>query len=272
MTSPLETVHVAASHATLGYRVQGGGPSVLLIRPLGGTMRLWGAFREQLALRYRVVTFDLRGSGHSMGGLHLGITTRDLACDALAVLDASQTDVAHVFGISLGGMVATWLAALAPERIGRLCLAAAPLRGWELRHADTRRELSLAACFLRSDTEVRLVHRVLSPEYRNAHPCRVDAIERVVRSQPSSRLALLGHALAAARHDARGAAPSIEAETLVLAGGHDRIAGIEAPRALAEAIQARFEVMSEMGHDLTLEAPVRTAARVAGYFDEPPHL
>ena len=54
----------------------------------------------------------------------------------------------------------------------------------------------------------------------------------------------------------------------MLAGDHDALLGTEAPRALAAAIPgAELAIVAESGHDLTLEQPVATAARVAAFFD-----
>ena len=47
----------------------------------------------------------------------------DLAADALAVLDAARAARAHWCGVSLGGMVAMWVAAHHPERVQRLVRA-----------------------------------------------------------------------------------------------------------------------------------------------------
>ena len=49
-------------------------------------------------------------------------TTADLAADAAAVLDVIGWHSAHVFGISLGGMVAQELALTSPERVRALVL------------------------------------------------------------------------------------------------------------------------------------------------------
>jgi 3-oxoadipate enol-lactonase len=74
----------------------------------------------------------------------------------------------------------------------------------------------------------------------------------------------LRHALAAIRHDARSVLGRIEAPTLVLAGDEDGMLGVEAPQELARGIpNATFETIREAGHDVTLEQPSVTAARVA---------
>ncbi len=237
---------------------------VLLIRPLGGSMALWGPFRARLAETHGIIAYDHQGSGYSTAAPAF-ITTKSLARDALSLLDDLGVGRAHVFGISLGGMVATWLAILAPERVNRLCVAAAPARGLAFSRAGLARGVSLAACLVRprSRIEASLVDRILSREFRDGHARELREIERLADAEPTSRLALGKLALAAALHDARASLARISAPTLVLAGEHDTLLGGAAPRALAAAIRgARFEIIAGAGHDLTLEQPEATAAIV----------
>ncbi|MCE9573105.1 MAG: alpha/beta hydrolase [Deltaproteobacteria bacterium] len=256
----------------LAFEIDGcahGGTPLLLIRPLGGSMALWGRFRARLAEERQVIAFDLRGSGHSSPD-PAWVTTAGLAKDSLHLLDHLDVMRVDVFGISLGAMAATWLAILAPGRVGKLCLASAPARGLALTRGGLRRELALAACFARraDDVEVAVVDRILSSGFRTEHPDEVRDIERRVRAAPATRTALLKHALAGVLHDARRELAQIDAPTLVLAGERDALLGTAAPRALAAAIpRATFEVVSGAGHDLTLEQPIATATRVAGFLD-----
>ncbi len=255
----------------IAYEICGqshGGIPVLLICPLGGSMALWGTFRELLSEDLRVISFDLRGTGHSSPD-PAWVSTRSLARDGLRVLAQLGVERAHVFGISLGGMTATWLAILAPARVARLCLASAPARGLELSRAGLRRELALAACFARprDEVEASLVDRILSPRFREHHPDEVRGIERCLRARPASRVALFKHALAAMLHDARGELGHIRAPTLVLAGEDDALLGTEAPRALAAGIpRSTFEIVADSGHDLALEQPLVTGTRVSQFF------
>ncbi|MEO7328541.1 MAG: alpha/beta fold hydrolase [Minicystis sp.] len=256
----------------IAYQVRGrvhGGTPILLIRPLGGSMALWGSFRTLLAEHHHVISFDHRGSGHSSAAPPW-VTTRGLARDARLVLDRVSVPRAHVFGISLGGMAATWLALLAPDRVARLCLASTPLRGLALTHSSLRRDLALFLSFARPlpEVEAHLVDRILSRRFRADHPEDVRRIERALEAEPATRTALLRHALAGLLHDARRDAHRIAVPTLVLVGEEDALLGIDAPRALAAAIPgAVFEIVGAAGHDLTLEQPLATATRVARFFD-----
>jgi pimeloyl-ACP methyl ester carboxylesterase len=117
--------------------------------------------------------------------------------------------------------------------------------------------------------EPHLVARILSRRFREGHPEEVRRIERTVRAEPSTRTALIKHAVAGLLHDARRELCRIQAPTLVLAGESDHLLGVEPPRALAATIPgAVFEILAASGHDVTLEQPIAAATRVARFFVE----
>jgi 3-oxoadipate enol-lactonase len=241
-------------------------PAILLIRPLGGSASLWGEFAGALERELRVVTFDALGSGRSSGWAR--VSTAALAADARAVLDARGIHKASLFGISLGGMVATRFAIDSPFRLASLVLASTAASGFAFERAGVRRASRFARCLARSrsETERCVVLRVLSHEFRAAHPVEAARIATVAAQTPSPRRTLVAHALAALRHDARAQLESIRAPTLVLAGDRDHLLGPDAGLALARGIAgATRMVIAGSGHDLTLERPVETAARVLAF-------
>tara|TARA_B100001123_G_scaffold443673_1_gene590306 strand:+ start:8156 stop:8941 length:786 start_codon:yes stop_codon:yes gene_type:complete len=97
-------------------------PPLLLLNSLGTTTDLWKQQVDQLTPLFRVIRCDTRGHGlsDSPPGPY---TLERLGRDALAVLAAANAPRAHVCGISLGGMVALWLAANAQERVDRVIAA-----------------------------------------------------------------------------------------------------------------------------------------------------
>ena len=109
---------------SLHYESTGAGAAVLLVMGLGMNATGWWRTVPVLAAAgLRVLTFDNRGVGRSARPLG-PYTTAVMADDAVAVLDAVGVQRAHVYGISLGGMIAQEIALRHPDRIARLVLGA----------------------------------------------------------------------------------------------------------------------------------------------------
>jgi len=107
--------------ARIYWDEQGQGASVLLIMGLGYTSHMWYRIRPVLAARYRTIALDNRGVGRSdvpAGPYSIAL----MASDAAAVLDAAEIESAHVFGVSMGGMIAQEFALQYPSRVRSLML------------------------------------------------------------------------------------------------------------------------------------------------------
>ena len=90
---------------SLHWESTGTGEPVLMITGLGLSGGAWWRTVPVLSRSLRVITFDNRGVGRSRARLH-SYTTEAMADDAASVLDAAGIERAHVYGFSLGGMVA----------------------------------------------------------------------------------------------------------------------------------------------------------------------
>lgn len=227
---------------------------ILLLRPLGGSTLSWGPFEDALDARLRVITFDPKARA----------TTRAMARDAIGVLDDLGVARAHVFGISLGGMVATWLAIDYASRVDRLVLVSTLPKGTMLRRDMALRALSIARCLARppAQAEACLATRILSSRFRREHPREVERIRAAAMQRPASHRALLTMLAAAARHDATSRLREISAPTLVVAGELDPILSRASQRMLAHVPHARFELARGVGHDVSVEAPEWLAEQV----------
>ncbi len=96
-------------------------PSIVLIRGLGTQMIEWGdAFIAALVTAgLQVLIFDNRDVGES-SKLSEQYALTDMAADVVGIMTALDIGRAHIFGISLGGMVAQLVGYLYPEKV--LCL------------------------------------------------------------------------------------------------------------------------------------------------------
>jgi 3-oxoadipate enol-lactonase len=111
-----------AGEVELSYERAGSGPPLLAIMGMSGSRLSWGEpFLGSLRESFEVIAYDHRGVGES-SRMEGPFTIADLARDATGLLDALELDSAHVFGISMGGMVAQELALAHPERIRTLAL------------------------------------------------------------------------------------------------------------------------------------------------------
>jgi len=108
----------------LRYAVGGDGPPLVLVHGLGGTIENWRALAPELATRHLVVVLDLPGHGRSPR-LAGRAALDDFAEAALAVAAEESAVPAVWIGHSLGGLVALRAAALQPEAVRGLVLAAA---------------------------------------------------------------------------------------------------------------------------------------------------
>jgi len=107
--------------ARLYWDEQGQDDPLLLIMGLGWASPMWHRSRPALSARYRTIALDNRGVGRSdvpPGPYPIAL----MASDAVAVLDAAGIEKAHVFGVSMGGMIAQEFALQYPHRVRSLVL------------------------------------------------------------------------------------------------------------------------------------------------------
>jgi pimeloyl-ACP methyl ester carboxylesterase len=112
---------------TLAYGDVGAGPPVVLIHGWGAAGSEWQEFGwvSLLAHRHRLLTPDVRGHGRSDKPHEPAAYRMDaLARDVVDLLEDAGLPTAVLFGYSMGGAIALWTAALAPDRVERLVVGA----------------------------------------------------------------------------------------------------------------------------------------------------
>jgi pimeloyl-ACP methyl ester carboxylesterase len=117
---PNESGYVERDGIRVYYEVYGAGEPTVLLLPTWSIIhsRHWKMQIPYLARHCRVVTFDPRGNGRSDRPQDAAAyDEREFAADALAVMDATETERAVIVGFSLGGQCGLLLAAEHPERV-----------------------------------------------------------------------------------------------------------------------------------------------------------
>src|SRR4051794_36052936 len=142
-----ETRFTQSGEVAIAYQVIGAGPIDLLIVP-GFVSHLEQAWEDAAYTRFlsglasfaRVIRFDKRGTG--LSDRVIGVPTLEERIDDVrAVMDATQSSRAALFGISEGGPMSILFAATYPERTTALILYGSIARGawapdypWGARH------------------------------------------------------------------------------------------------------------------------------------------
>jgi 3-oxoadipate enol-lactonase len=241
----------------LYWESTGEGPAVLLIMGLGLSGGGWWRTVPVLSRRLRVITFDHRGVGRSEAATP-ACTTEAMADDAVAVLDDLELDTVHVYGFSLGGMVAQQLALRHPGRVRSLVLGATHPGGPRAAAPDDEvvefvgRRLQLGP----AEGVWAAVPFNYGPRCLAEHEDRIaEDIARRLET-PFNAQAYRAHLYAAAIHNCYGRLDRIGAPTLVVHGRHDRMIPVANAQLLADRIPgSRLRILRDSGHLYPTEQP-----------------
>jgi pimeloyl-ACP methyl ester carboxylesterase len=244
----------------------GPGEPVLLVHGAGMDHNAWRYLARFLAGRgWSVLAPDLPGHGLSEGPLLSSVEKMAEWLDRESALldDRPLTVVGH----SLGGLAGLHLAAERPRRVSRLILVAVA--------ADTPVNPDLLAAAAAG--EQKAVDLILSWSYgahgrRGSHPeagaWNMAATGRILERGLGRSLA--GDLEAWNAYRGSEAAARVEAPTLVIAGGEDRMTPPRRVAELAAAIPgSRLQIVEEGGHMLPLERPVEIRRAIVGFLATP---
>jgi 3-oxoadipate enol-lactonase len=235
----------------------GDGPPVLLIMGLGLSGGAWWRTVPVLSQSLRVITFDHRGIGRSESPAP-AYTIEAMADDAVCVIDDLGLDAVHVYGFSLGGMVAQQMALRHPDRVRALVLGAT--------HPGGRRvvppEEEVLAFFQRRLTMESEEAAWASVPYNYGARCRTGQTDRIAEDiearlhNPFSVHTYRAHLYAASLHNTYGRLGRIDAPTLVVHGAEDRMIPVGNAQLLADGIPgARLRILEGSGHLYPTEEP-----------------
>ena len=250
------------------------GEPLLLIMGLAVSRFWWpaGLCQEFAARGFAVARYDQRDAGESSRMPDTGssnpfaavarkrgaYTSEDMTDDAIAVLDALGWKRAHLFGASLGGIIAQRIALRHPDRVLSVVSAAGIPSDTSGLGAGRYIRFGMLARLARMkfpegrDGDIQmslaLARAVASPAYPFNETATREWIEREADSGPRDTRAQSRQA-GAGWHGPK--LRELRKPTLVLHGDHDPLLRVSAARDTAKAIAgARLVLLPGAGHDL----------------------
>jgi pimeloyl-ACP methyl ester carboxylesterase len=266
-------------HDDIAYDIRGEGDWLLMIAGLGAARDSWVLQIDDLASRFRCITFDNRGVGESIkpAGPY---STAEMAADAASLLAFLGVERAHVLGTSMGGAIAQELALLRPNLVDRLAIACS----WPACDRYLANSLTIAREIARSEGEKgpgwsiplrRFLSQIVftQDDFTNAYEL-IEAAEQATtdaitagREEPFH--AFIAQVDACLAHDARARLAAIQAPTLVLAGEKDACVPQSVTKFIADTIpDATMETMAGCGHVMFYEQPKEFNSRLLRFFSE----
>jgi 3-oxoadipate enol-lactonase len=242
-----------------------GGPPVVLIHGFPFSQEMWTPQIGALSLRYRVITYDVRGHGKSPPG-DGQYTLEFFVDDLIGLLDHLRIDRAVLCGLSMGGYIALRAVERNPERVRALVLC------------DTRSEADSNEAKVKRAGAINAVKRqgvsayaegfvkaVFAPESFTTRPEAIEKIKKIIQANPAS--GICGTLLAlACRTDTTAALPKIGVPTLILVGDQDSLTPPSAAEAMRGKIpRSEMHVIPHAAHMSNLENPGEFNARLLDF-------
>ena len=247
-----------AGRPSLWYERRGSGAPLLLITGFGISGAVFEPVLDRYAERFSCIVFDNRGSGRSQAPLR-PTSMPELAADAVGLLDELGIASAHVYGVSMGGMIAQEVALRFPERVRGLVLGCTS-PGGPRAVRPTVRELRVVAAAAagapRSPVDSTLAAVLFSERFRRDEPERAHFLLEHFRRHLPAAQGVAAQLLASVFHDTVSRLDQVQAPTLVLHGERDVMAPLGNARMLAERIpNAELAIVPGAGHAYALERP-----------------
>ena len=239
------------------YEVHGQGEPLVLIMGYGASSRWWFRQIPVYSQEYKVITLDNRGTGQS-DKPDVRYPMDAFADDTAGVLEALKVDATHIYGVSMGGIIAQDFALRYPERVISIILGATLCGGPHAVMPDTE---AMALLFdlerMRRLTPEEAAWEALPFLYsqgfidNNQQLIEASIAEQLKHRSPLHTYRRQGQAMEG--FETYDRLPQIKAPTLVIAGTEDRLVPVENSRILASRIpNAELVLLEGAGHGYIL--------------------
>ncbi|OBZ26475.1 alpha/beta hydrolase [Pseudomonas protegens] len=269
----LQKVPVQIGEETL-MTYQGGpaqAPVILLLHGLSADKSIWLRFARHFNRDYRLLIPDLGGHGETAYAAHQDYRVPAQAQRLLRLLDACGIQRVQVIGNSMGGYIAAWLAAHAPQRISGLALFdPAGVEAPETSDLQHLLEQGKNPFLVRSRADFQHFYNLTMA----APPWVPEAVLAAIAERYQARRGQLARIFAElqASPPMEPELAKIQAPTLLLWGREDRLLHPSSAQVWAKGLpQAQVQLWEGIGHMPMVERPVRSARLYQQFLERQRH-
>jgi 3-oxoadipate enol-lactonase len=241
----------------INYEILGKGEPLLLIIGLSFNLLDWGTkLPELLAQYYKVILFDNRDAGKTSRSAK-PYTIEQMAADTAGLLDALGESKAHVFGVSMGGMIAQHVALNHSDKLDKLILGCTMAGG-------ACSQFGMFSDLFNSN----ILELLFTPKFIEQHQTELAAFFQTTTPSHSKGEALARQFYAMSSHDTCNLLEKITAPTLVITGDRDQIIPSENSDILTQKIPAAKQVIiKDAAHAFCFSHPEATAAAIINFLE-----
>ena len=260
--------HLQSNNVNLYYEEHGSGEPLILI--MGFTVNAigWHWNIPTFARQFRVIAFDNRGVGRS-DKPDVPYSMTMFADDTAGVLDHLGINQAHIFGISMGGMIAQEFALRYPQRVKTLTLGCTNCGGPQAVLPKDPEVLSLLGNIESVDVQqaaLVMTKVAVTPWFMQKRMNVLLELNQLSVQHPTPKHGMVRQMQAIQGHDTYERLPQIKVPTLVITGKEDGLVPPENSVTLAQRIpNADLTLLSNASHLFNIELPETTVEAVTGF-------
>jgi 3-oxoadipate enol-lactonase len=253
---------VEVTNKQLAVEMHGDGDWMIMVHGLGGTSNVWAPQIGALSPSFRILTFDLEGSGRSPAKGQLSMDS--FVRDTLAVMTKYGIEAAHFAGHSMGTIVCQHMAAKHPDRVLSLTLLGPLPEPPE----PARPALKDRAATARRDGMIPIADTIVqvatSEETKRKRPGITAFVREIQMGQSAEGYARTCEALSEA---VSADLSAIKCPTLLITGDEDKVGPPSTVEAMAKKIKgAKTLILEGCGHWTPIEKPLEVNEALVAFY------
>ena len=253
------------------YEMHGEGDPLVLIPGLASSSSEFIRIIPALSQSYRVVAVDNRGAGQS-DKPDIPYTLDMMADDLAGLVDEIGIKAAHIFGVSMGGMIVQHFALGYPEKVISLILGCTTPGGphsigfEEAQNTvDPERHETLTV----EESARALLSNLFTKKFIDNNPELVEEWVALYLKNPPDPVGRIRQFQAVFSHDTYESLPYIKAPTLVITGDEDKMIPPGNSTVLASKIpNSKFVILEGVGHGFCTEVLEDTTRTILDFLEQ----